>query len=695
MSDLHRPATPQPCAGFRPRASRAATGQGLCLAALLFWALTAFGAESFTGWRGDGTGKYPDANPPIAWSRTSAAMAGLRFSAAKPASADAGTPMPDGVIREWLIAGPLPLIDQGAAGAITLPDEAALDPSVNDPAGKSVWKKVPLDSGYLDFTRLLGKPEDTDVAALAFARVFSPTGGKFQLNLTTVGKMTIWVDGKKPSQTGPRTIVELARGWHRLLLRISPGERGDWYAVPVFHGQGPRDYTETGIAWHTSLPGMAPGFYGGGMGAGSPVIIGDNLYLLSEPHDLICLSKRDGKVLWIRRASYFEAATDAEMKTPAYLDAQATAAKIETINAAFVRGAATAAQLEEKGKLETELRKQMKLVDPAKYANEQIPDVGFSGYTPCTDGHFLYCWFGDGVSACFDLAGNRQWLRVDQHAAVEHGFSSSPILVDNKFVVFIRDLIAIDRGTGATVWQTPIVAPTGLNPTHYFHGSLASTMIGDTSVILLGNGMIVRAADGKVIWVEKQINSQSVISPVVDGKRIFHCVHQNKDLMIRTLPEKLAEPPNIAQTVVAIDTSAFPKHYLPWHLCSPLVHQGLAYMLNNAGVLTVIDVAAGKVLYQRLLDLDVFQGSNEGAFRGVGTSPVLAGKNIVLCGNNGGAIVLEPGPSYHPLAKNKIENVVMPGAWSERQERFIANPIAEGNRLYLRGEGGIYAIGPR
>jgi len=691
---MYPPATSLPGSAPRVVRSRPGAGKSSCFAAFLLCSLTSFAAEQFTGWRGDGTGKYPEANPPLTWSRTSAAVGGLRFSASKPADADAGTAMPDGVVREWLIAGPLPLVDQGAAGAITLPNEADLEPSAGDAAGDTVWKKVTLDSGYLDFIRLLGKPEDSEVAALALTRVFSPTGGKFRINLTSIDKMTVWVNGKKPAQMGARTTVELTRGWNRVLLRISPGDK-DWYAVPVFHGQGHGDYTDTGMAWHTPLPGVAPGFYGGGMGAGSPVIVGENLYLLSEPHDLICLRKSDGKVQWMRRASYFEASSEADRKHPAYADAQAVAGKIDAINASFVAGAVTAAELEEKGKLESELRKQMNAIDAARFANQPTPDVGFSGFTPCTDGRFIYCWFGDGVSACFDLEGNRQWLRVDQHAAVEHGFSSSPILAGKNFVIFMRDLIGIDRATGATAWETPIVVPTGFNPGNYFHGSPAATTIGDTQVILLGNGMIVRADNGRVVWEEKPINSQSVASPVVDGRLTFHSVHMNKDLEIRTLPEKFTEPPEVPAQTVVIDTSAFPKHYLPWHLCSPLVHQGLVYMVNNAGVLTVIDVEARKVVYQRLLDLDVFQAHNEGAARGVGTSPALVEKNILLLGNNGGALLIEPGRTYHPLAKNKIESVVMPGHWSERQERFIANPVAEGNRLYLRGEGGLYAIGAR
>jgi len=110
---------------------------------------------------------------------------------------------------------------------------------------------------------------------------------------------------------------------------------------------------------------------------------------------------------------------------------------------------------------------------------------------------------------------------------------------------------------------------------------------------------------------------------------------------------------------------------------------------------TVVDLGAGAIVYQRLLDLDVFQSHNEGAARGVGSSPTLAGGHIYVSGNNGATLVFEPGRAWRPVSKNKIEGIVLGGHWSERQERFIANPVFEGKRLYLRGEANLYAIEAR
>ncbi len=646
------------------------------------------GAESNSGWRGDGSGKYAVENPPVKWSQVSKSVEGLRFQARKPVEGDLGTPMPDGVIREWLVVGPVPLVKHGEE-QVGLADEANLVPEAGQAAGELKWKSVTLDSAYVNFTKIFEKPEDDDVAGYAATNIYSPTGGPFRLHITMVGHARMWLNGKAPKGTGTRNSIDLAKGWNRLVLRLAPGE-GGWYMVPVFNGRGPCEYHADGFAWHTQLPGTWEAFYGGGMGVGSPVVVGDKLFLESDPHDLICMDKNSGKVLWISRASYFEAASDEEKKLPAYASAQEIATKLDAANAAFVAGAARA-QWQEKARLEGELRKQMKAVDADKYVAGLAPDVGFAGFTPCTDGKFIYAWFGDGVSACFGLDGTRRWVRVDQRKAPEHGFSSSPVLVDGKFAIFERDVIAFDCATGKPAWTTPTIDLDSFNPGSFIHGSLVAAKIGKTPVVALGNGMIIRASDGKVLHIDKG-DTQSVPTAVVEGNKMLVVTNGNIPLSIRTLPAEAKEEMEVTAKKVPIDLTGFPKHYLPWHLSSPLIHDGLVYMLNNAGVLSVIDLETVKVVYQKLLDLDVFQDHNEGAARGIGISPVLAGKYIYLMGDTGTTLVIEPGRTYKQVSKNKIENVAAVNHWSERQERFVANPVFDGKRMFIRGEDGVYAI---
>ncbi len=69
-------------------------------------------AGEISGWRGDGSGHYPDANPPLDWGRIATCVTELSAQAHKPKDGTAPTSksaMPDGVIRRWLVLGPLPI----------------------------------------------------------------------------------------------------------------------------------------------------------------------------------------------------------------------------------------------------------------------------------------------------------------------------------------------------------------------------------------------------------------------------------------------------------------------------------------------------------------------------------------------------------------------------------------------------------
>ncbi|HEX7896939.1 MAG TPA: PQQ-binding-like beta-propeller repeat protein [Planctomycetota bacterium] len=641
---------------------------------MLYLLLLALGDD--TGWRGDGTGRYPAAAPPTSWGRVSEPLRGLRFQANAPKAGAVGAAMADGVIREWLVLGPAP--EGVKVDKEVLPGEAGLAPSENEKLGDAVWKKVRFDTAWMNFHAILDRPG----IACAATNVYAETAGSFRLLATTPGGFRLLLNGK-PLPTGyGRYSLDLVKGWNRLLLKVSAQDK-NWACSFALHAKAPATFDQSNIAWSVPLPGVQGGFYGGGMGCGSLVHSSDRIYLLSEPHDLICLRKSDGKILWIRTNSFFDAATDEDRKSPAYAEAEAIARKLDAVNAAGRMG--------EKAALEKALSAKMAEVDPVRYKVQETPDVGFSGFTPIRDGERLYVWLGNGVTAAYDLDGVRAWIRADPLPAVEHGFSSSPLLVDGKIVVFMRDLFAFDAATGRLAWRIPVVAHTGANPGGFFHGTPVRVARGGVALIVLGNGTVVRASDGQILYTTPDLGNQAISSPVVDGDRLLQTSTGSMKLYVHALPDAVTGPFKMETRTVPVG-SPHPYYYMPWHMASPLVHDGLAYLLNNSGVLTVADLKEARVLYQALVDLDQFQTSNEGAARGVGISPTLAGKHIYLFGNNGGAVVIEPGRTYKPVAKNKIESLVSVGHWGERQERFVSNPVFDGDRLYLRGEGHLYAI---
>ena len=64
------------------------------------------------------------------------------------------------------------------------------------------------------------------------------------------------------------------------------------------------------------------------------------------------------------------------------------------------------------------------------------------------------------------------------------------------------------------------------------------------------------------------------------------------------------------------DVKAFPCWFSYNHCASPLLHEGLAYVMSSDGVLTVIDAATGEVVYQKMPDFSPLMGHNASAARG-------------------------------------------------------------------------------
>lgn len=57
--------------------------------------------------------------------------------------------------------------------------------------------------------------------------------------------------------------------------------------------------------------------------------------------------------------------------------------------------------------------------------------------------------------------------------------------------------------------------------------------------------------------------------------------------------------------------------------------------------------------------------------------------------------MIEPGRTYKQIARIRIEYLAAEPFASRHQEATISAPIFEGDRMYIRGEGALYCIGPK
>jgi outer membrane protein assembly factor BamB len=668
------------------------------------------------GWRGDGSGRYPDARPAREWGRVARSVLELSAQAGKPK--DDALPakeaaIADGVIRKWLVLGPV-AIPEDMKPEKVLPGAEALSPEVGDKAGDSKWQAVAVDSSCVDLCAVLNiAPNQKGFVAYAHAYVYSPSGQPVVFNFQFVGQGTsrIWLNGKQVLDagrevdlgSGTRLVLALQKGWNRLLVMSAKTrtDRRGWWFTGTFYGEKTTDYETRGIVWMTPVP--APG-------TSAPVIVGDRLCFTAETGSVYCVSKADGNILWVRSLNYHDFVTDEERMAHREImaDLDVLAARVRRLDEADAAMPYKAPALEKdlRAVMEPQLLRGMEKVSAERFnhAGTWGCVAGYTPITPVTDGQYVYAVFGTGIVACYDPEGKLIWKRLLRHKMVEHGYGSSPLLVDGRLIIYMDDFTVLDPKTGDVIVERPhYIVPGTSIPANQFFGTGCVLPAGKEKVGYFNNNEFVRLSDGKTLSVDEKTLKKfktdtglTLATPVVEGGVAYKIVRNEGGAMSIKLPPLQGNTvePEFVQ-MAPFNTDKLPYFYENFYCASPLLHEGLLYCLNDFGNLTVVDMANGEVLYQRHLDLDVFMPYNGGPLQGgSASSPTLAGKHIYIWGNQGTCLVLEPGRTFKQVARNRLENGSTTN-YRPRQEATMTNPIFEGERMYYRAECAVYCIGPK
>ena len=464
---------------------------------------------------------------------------------------------------------------------------------------------------------------------------------------------------------------------------------------------GADGYTTKGIVWMSPLPNM---------GVGSPIVVGEKIFLTSEVSDLICLEKQTGRVLWIRSNSEFESLTDEERKAnPAYAEKLAPlAAELVKANAEAVAAlnsrlptATTAAPKppepvrKRKRDLEKQISDEQLAIDKklfARYWGQAV--FGFSGQTPTSDGKHVCAFFTTGVAACYGLDGNRKWITRGSGGGSEHGNFASPLLCGNRLIVWANEMRGYDVETGKLAWTNTAKA-------FNTYGSLFRLTSGGEIVAGFQWGFFTRVRDGLQIW-DKGVFGDSVATPIVEGDTIFAHVgypkanDQTKGVRAFKIPAstesgKLTAAYNLttewAENEIPADKEKSP--FARGFVASPLCVDGLIYQVTQGGGLLVNDAATGALVYKKVLPLK--PRTQYWNWAGCSASPTLAGKFIYLMDNQGTTLVIAPGREFKLIA----ENFLAESKDGKEQAQLLATPVFEGARMYYRTPGHLCCIGEK
>ena len=271
---------------------------------------------------------------------------------------------------------------------------------------------------------------------------------------------------------------------------------------------------------------------------GSPVVIGDKVFVTADPHVLICLDAMTGKILWERSANVLEVSKPSAFAKSKELWDAVVAAKKEADKKLAEIGPHYAARLRALGAKGTPLPKAIRELRAIRevgrqynafwghmYANNPMVKPAWDGHfsgpwflgytfpTPVTDGKHVYVKFTTGANACFDLDGNRKWLVNTPYVDGGLTIGASPVLADDKVIIcqaayppdkesrVARDLgfrfIALDAKTGKKLWTTHVDEPDRATSSPLVMRLTNGKE--DMTVVVSDGGTVVRASDGKVL----------------------------------------------------------------------------------------------------------------------------------------------------------------------------------------------------
>jgi len=377
--------------------------------------------------------------------------------------------------------------------------------------------------------------------------------------------------------------------------------------------------TEENIVWKTSLPSWS---------AATPIIWGDRIFVISpsksdpEPEReqaeqggqdrtqsrrrrnaldpggpkllLLCISKKDGKILWER-------------------------------------------ELDDKNQIH---RKQ----------NDATP-------SPVTDGKHVWTVTGTGKIAAFDMEGNPVWTKDLQkdYGPFGHnwGYGSSPLFYAGSLIIEVLHgmktddpsyIVSLNAATGEVRWRQERPTDAEMESPDAYTTPVLLEFQGKTQIVISGGDYVTGHdfGSGKEIWRAaglnplKRSNYRVVPTPIIVDGLIFAPTRKTPLLAL-----KAGGSGDVTESHLAWKYEGSGAPDVP----SPVSDGKYFYMVEDRGLITCLDAKTGALIWGP-------ETTTEGI---VSASPVMADGKLYIVNENGVTSVVSVGPEFELLETNELD----------------------------------------
>ena len=305
----------------------------------------------------------------------------------------------------------------------------------------------------------------------------------------------------------------------------------------------------------------------------------------------------------------------------------------------------------------------------------------YANSTPATDGRIVVAWFGSQGVYAYDVNGKFLWKvdlgRLDFGAydipTFEWGSASSPIIWKDLVILQCDTqtdsfIIALNANTGETVWKTDRdeISSWG-TPT------VATTSKGEELIANASN--FIRGYDprtGKELWRLGRSSKITAPTPIFADDILVVVSGRGPERPIFVVKAGARGDLTLPEGKTSSDTVVWSRTGRGSYMPTPLIYNGLLYVLGNNGTFDAYNLKTGEEIYRQRLPT---VGS------GFSASPVASDGKIYLSNEDGEILVVSAGETFNHIATNSMGELLM------------ATPALSDGVMYVRSAASVFAIG--
>ena len=291
----------------------------------------------------------------------------------------------------------------------------------------------------------------------------------------------------------------------------------------------------------------------------------------------------------------------------------------------------------------------------------------YASTTPATDGKYVYVSFEAEGLYCYDFDGKLAWkTSLGKIAKGGMGPGTSPVLFENLVILQCDQeygetsfIAAVDRKTGKEVWRVPRI-----HRRSWATPLLVKTPL-RTELVTSGAESVISydPATGKELWRAPGVVSNPIPSPVAGRDFVFVSAGSQEK---RAMAIRVGGAGDLAGTSNIIWSYEKGTAYVP----SPILYGDYLYLLTDAGAITCLEAATGKVIYQARLPIAAKFTASPVAFEG----------KILIMSEDGDGFILKAGQTPDVLNANSLG------------EPVYASPAISSGKIFIRGESHLYCV---